>query len=518
MKKDGLLALAKDRYDNDQLLELELAIDFATKHHKGQKRKSGEPYIIHPLAVAGTLADWDMDIDTVIAGVLHDTIEDTDATREEIENLFGADVAFLVDGVTKVSRARAGMKNLEDYLPQTTDNLSKLLIAVGQDIRVIIIKLADRLHNLSTLQHMKPDKQLKIARESLEVFAPMADRLGMGRLRMQIEELAFSYLDPKEFKRLQNEMKKRLGKSTRKLGVVRREVEDTLKNQSIDSEVNGRVKSIYSLYKKLEKTNGNIDDIYDLIALRIIVDSKEDCYRVLGLLHSIYQPMISRIKDYIAIPKPNGYQSLHTTVITPQKQIVEFQIRTNEMHDYAERGLAASFHYHEQKSAKGYKRRERGSTKLPAELQWISQLQEVAAQLREGDKISQDQLNVDLFGNRIFVYSPKGDIYNLPEGALPLDFAYLVHSDVGQHAYSFRVNGNIRAFDTPLENGDVVEVVTRKLPQARKAWLDMVVTTHAKSKLRAQLRQAGLIEGITSAAAIIRDKATRRKSSPRDNK
>jgi len=231
MKKQVLLDRAKLHYEEDQVLELDHAIDFATKAHEGQKRKSGEPYVIHPLSVADTLIDWGMDIDTVLAGVLHDTVEDTDATLDEIENLFGRDVAFLVDGVTKVSQARAGMRNLESYLPQTKDNLSKLLIAVGQDVRVIIIKLADRLHNLSTLQHMPKDKQEKIARESLDVFAPMADRLGMGRVRMEIEELAFSYLDPKEYQRLQNLMKKRLGKSTRKLGIVRQEVEAELKKQ-----------------------------------------------------------------------------------------------------------------------------------------------------------------------------------------------------------------------------------------------------------------------------------------------
>lgn len=516
MKRDELIELALPRYTENQVLELEHAIDFATNAHKDQKRRSGEPYIIHPLAVGGTLVEWDMDIDTVIAGILHDTVEDTDTSLDEIENLFGHDVAFLVDGVTKVSQARAGMQNLDDYLPQTKDNLSKLLIAVAQDVRVVIIKLADRLHNLSTLQHMIPEKQQKIARESLDVFAPIADRLGMGRIRMEIEEMAFSYLDPKEFKRLQNEMKKRLGKSTRKLGIVRTEVERELEKQHIKGEINGRVKSIYSLHKKLAKVDGNIDDIYDLMALRVIVNSKEDCYRVLGLLHSMYQPMISRIKDYIAIPKPNGYQSLHTTVLTPSKQIVEFQIRTNEMHDYAERGLAASFHYHEQKTDKAYLRRQRGSTKLPAELQWITQLQEIATRLREGEEISQDQLNIDLFQKRIFVYSPKGDIYNLPEGALPLDFAYLVHSDIGLYAYGFKVNGSIRAFDQPLNNGDVVEVITRKLPQAKKAWLDLVTTTHARNKLRAHLRQLGIIESISTAAAIIRDKSRRKKPNDDD--
>lgn len=511
MNKHALLEHAQPHYEEDQLLELEHAIDYASKAHVGQKRKSGEPYIIHPLHVADTLVDWGMDIDTVLAGILHDTVEDTDATLEEIENLFGRDVAFLVDGVTKVSQARAGMQDLTQYLPQTKDNLSKLLIAVGQDVRVIIIKLADRLHNMSTLQHMSPEKQKKIARESLEVFAPMADRLGMGRVRMQIEEMAYSYLEPEEFKRLKTLMQKRLGKSTRKLGIVRHEVEAELTRHNIKFEVNGRVKSIYSLHKKLKKVDGNIDDIYDLMALRVIVENKEDCYRTLGILHSMYQPMISRIKDYIAIPKPNGYQSLHTTVITPNKQIVEFQIRTFEMHEFSERGLAASFHYHEQKSSKDYTKRKGNSTTMPAHLQWISQLQEVAQRLRDNEEVSQDQLNIDLFGNRIFVYSPKGDLYNLPEGALPLDFAYLVHSDIGKHAYSVRVNGNIHAFDKPLQNGDVVEVVTRKLSQPKQAWQELVTTTHARNKLRAHLRQLGVIESLSGAAAIIRDKAARKK-------
>jgi GTP pyrophosphokinase len=509
MKKHDLLQSAELQYDEDQVLELEHAIDFATKAHEGQKRKSGEPYIIHPLSVAATLVDWGMDIDTILAGVLHDTVEDTAVTLDDIENTFGRDVAFLVDGVTKVSQARAGMRDLSSYLPQTKDNLSKLLVAVGQDVRVIIIKLADRLHNLQTLQHMPPEKQTKIARESLEVFAPMADRLGMGRVRMQIEELAFSYLDPKEFEQLKNLMKKRLGRSTRKLGTVRQQVEKELKKQGIEFEINGRVKSIYSLYKKLQKVSGNIDDIYDLMALRIVVEDKETCYRVLGILHSLYQPMLARIKDYISVPKPNGYQSLHTTVITPQKQIVEFQVRTYEMHDYAERGLAASFHYHDNKTTKNYKRR--SVAQLPTHLQWITQLQEIAARLGKGDEISHDQLNIDLFGNRIFVYSPRGDIYNLPEGALPLDFAYLVHSDIGKHAYSFRVNGKIHAFDKPLQNGDVVEVATRKLSVPKKAWLQLVTTNHAREKLRTQLRKLGVMQTISGAANVIRQKAQHKK-------
>jgi guanosine-3',5'-bis(diphosphate) 3'-pyrophosphohydrolase len=510
MQKKTLLENARPHYEENQVLELDHAIDFATKAHAGQKRASGEPYIIHPLFVANMLIEWGMDIDSVLAGVLHDTVEDTEATLDQIELLFGHDVAFLVDGVTKVSKARSGMQDLANYLPQTKDNLSKLLIAVGQDVRVIIIKMADRFHNLSTLQHLPKDKQIKIARESLEVFGPMADRLGMGRVRIQIEELAYSYLEPQEYKKLQGVIRKRMGRSTRKLGIVRTEVEAALLKHDIKAEINGRVKSIYSLHRKLKKVGGNIDDIYDLMALRVLVETQEDCYRVLGLIHSLYQPMIDRIKDYIAVPKPNGYQSLHTTVITLNEQIVEFQIRTYEMHEYAERGLAASFHYHEQKDSNDYIKK-RGTSTLPAHLQWITQLQAVALRLRDNEEVSTDQLNIDLFGNRIFVYSPKGDIFNLPEGALPLDFAYLVHSDIAKHAYSFRVNGNIHSFDKPLSNGDVVEVVTRKLSLPKRAWKDLVVTTHARSKLRGQLKKLGIIESITTAANIIRQKALRGK-------
>lgn len=512
MDKKTLLKAAEPHYSEEELLELDHAIDMATEAHKEQKRKSGEAYITHPLQVGATLIEWGMDIDTIIAGILHDVIEDTALRLEQIETFFGRDVAFLVDGVTKVSQARAGMRNLDSYLPETTDNLSKLLIAVGQDIRVIIIKLADRLHNLMTLSHMPPDKRVKIARESLEVFAPMADRLGMGRVRMQIEELAFSHLDPVEYKRLKTLMKRRLGKSTRKLGYIRQEVEAELKKNEIAFDMDGRVKSIFSLYKKLKKVDDNIDDIYDLIALRIIVDDKTDCYKVLGILHTLYQPMIARIKDYIAIPKPNGYQSLHTTVLTQSKQIVEFQIRTREMHEYAERGLAASFHYHEQKSTRAYAKREKTSSSLPPNLQWIIQLQEVASHLRSGEEISRDQLFIDLFSDRIFIYTPNGDIYNLPEGALPLDFAYRVHSDIGYHAYSFRINGVIHPFDKPLKNGDVIEVVTRKNSKPKADWIDLVTTSHARDKLRSQLNKQSRPVAIADAAKTLTKKALRRAS------
>ena len=353
-------------------------------------------------------------------------------------------------------------------------------------MRVIIIKLADRLHNMQTLQHMPREKQLKIARETLQVFAPLADRLNMGRVRVQLEELAFSYLEPKEFKYLRKLMKDRLGKSHRKLAQVRHDVDKRLAAEHIPHSMDGRVKSVYSLYKKIAKTE-SIDDIYDLIALRIIVDDAETCYRVLGILHAMYTPMINRIKDYIARPKPNGYQSLHTTIMTANNQIVEFQIRTTQMHDYAERGLAASFHYNEQKLSDAYRQGQIAA--MPADLAWIQQLQEVAAQMNEGKEADIERLKVDLFGDRIFIYSPKGDIYDMPDGSFPLDYAYRVHSDVAKRASGFRVNGKMIAFDRKLQHGDIVEVITRVTSRPKQDWLEMVITSHARSKLRAQLKK-----------------------------
>lgn len=490
MDEVELISLANDHYNQEQIALLQKAVDYATEKHHGQTRKSGEPYITHPLQVAATLIDWGMDIDSIVAGVLHDTVEDTDATLEEIIELFGKDVAFLVDGVTKVSQARAGMKNLESYLPSTTDNLTKLLIAVGQDVRVIIIKLSDRLHNMQTLQFKSEEKQKKIARETLDVFAPLADRLNMGRLRVQLEELSFKYLMPEEYNQTVALKDSRLKKSQRKLEAVRRAVDSRLSDEKISHQIDGRIKSTYSLYKKMKRLP-NIDDIYDLIALRIIVDDIDICYLVLNELHSMYEPMVGRIKDYISKPKPNGYQSLHTTVVTKNGQAVEFQIRTHEMHDYAERGLAASFHYNEQKLTDAYIKGR--MTSLPTDLHWIKHLQSAASMIREGKDYDVDNLKVDLFGDRIFIYSPKGDIYDLPDGAFPLDFAYRVHSDLAAKSSGFLVNGKMEPFSYRLQHGDTVEILTNKRARPKPGWNDYVITGHARMKLKAQLKKNSLL-------------------------
>lgn len=464
---------------------IDKAVKIATKAHEGQMRKSGDPYIVHPLAVMKILQDWGMDEDTIIAGVLHDTVEDTDLTLDEIKNEFGESVAFLVDGVTKLGKVREGMKDIDTYLPQTKDNLLRLLVATGADIRVLIIKLADRLHNLRTLSALPADKQKKIAKESLEVFAPLADRLNMGRLRVEMSDIAFSYVDPKRYEELKNLIEERNRSAEKTLKKIEEEVSELLTKEGIKFKISGRIKSVYSLHKKLAKYNQNIDAVYDLTAMRVIVDDITTCYLVLGLVHSLYVPVAGRIKDYIAIPKQNGYQSIHTTVITKDKKIIEFQIRTKEMHEYAERGLAASFYYNEQKLTESY--RTGKIQHLPTNLLWITELQQAAAKLREGKKVNLDKLKLNLFADKIFIYTPKGDIVDLPNGALPLDFAYRLHSEIGGHVTGVKINGKMSSLNTKLKNGDIVEILTSKSQTAKPSWFEKIFTSHARNKLKQQL-------------------------------
>lgn len=485
MTKQELLKKSRKHFGSADRATLARAIDFATKKHAGQLRKSGEEYITHPLSVACILIDWQLDIDSVVAAVLHDTVEDTGTTLSEIEAQFGKDVAFLVDGVTKITAVRQGMRPIESYLPQTRDNLSKLLIAVGKDVRVLVIKLADRLHNLRTLEYLSPDKQQKIAGESLEIFAKLADRLGMGRVRVEIEEISFRYLEPKRFAQLQKLAKKRIAKAYARLDSVKQEVDKALNAHKIKHTIDGRIKSIYSLHKKMNKYDQDIDAVTDLLAIRIIVKSKAECYRVMGVLHELYQPQTHRFKDYISSPKTNGYRSLHTTVKTGDGQTIEFQIRSERMHEFAEQGLAASFHYNEQKQSKNYFKR-RSSAVALTDVDVTKELQSAAQLIQEGVPI--EDIKVDLFGDRIFVYSPDGDIYDLPEGAYPLDFAYAVHSDIGDTAHSFMVNNKIARFTQPLQNGDLVEVKRSKATKPKSDWLKTVKTSKARTKIKAKLR------------------------------
>ena len=491
---------------NILMTRVEQAVEVAKKAHAGQLRKTGEPYIVHPLAVKKILEEWGMDEDTIIAGILHDTIEDTKLTLDDIKRDFGESVAFLVDGVTKLSTARNGMRDIDTYLPATKDNFLRLMIALGDDIRVLIIKLADRLHNLRTLSALPPDKQKKIAKESLEVFAPLADRLNMGLLRVEMADLSFKYVDPRRYEELKNLIEKYNKSGEKSLHKIEQEIATTLKKEKIHFLISGRVKSVYSLHKKLAKHNQNIGEIYDLTALRIIVDDITDCYLVLGIIHSLYTPMGGRIKDYIAKPKQNGYQSLHTTVITKDKRIIELQIRTREMHEYAERGLAASFYYNEQKLTKSYKK---GKIEhLPTNLLWITELQTTAAKLREGKKVDLRKLKLNLFADKIFVYTPKGDIIDLPKGALPLDFAYKLHSEIGDHVVGVKINGKMSNLNKRLEQGDVVEILTSKNQTPKTSWLDRIITSHARQKLVRALR-------ISTATAEGQPEPTKKKRKPR---
>lgn len=474
--------------DNKSSSRIDRAIAVAKKAHDGQFRKTGEPYIIHPLAVKKILEEWGMDEDTVIAGVLHDTVEDTSLTLDDIRKEFGESVAFLVDGVTKLSTARTGMRDIDTYLPATKDNFLRLMIALGDDIRVLIIKLADRLHNIRTLSALPPDKQKKIAKETLEIFAPLADRLNMGQLRVELADFSFKYVNPKRFNELSALIKKRNKTAEKSLQKIKTEVSSALKKEKIRFDISGRVKSVYSLHKKLAKHNQNINEIYDLTALRIIVEDITDCYLALGVIHSLYTPMNGRIKDYIAMPKQNGYQSLHTTVITKDKHIVEFQIRTREMHEYAERGLAASFYYNEQKLTENYKK---GKIEhLPTNLLWITELQMTAAKLREGKRVDLKKLKLNLFADKIFVYTPKGDIIDLPAGALPLDFAYRLHSEIGDHVVGVKINGKMSNLNKKLEQGDIVEILTSKNQTPKTSWLDRIITSHARQKLLHRLNRS----------------------------
>ena len=485
------------------------AVEVAKDAHDGQYRKTGEPYIVHPLAVKKILEEWGMDEDTIIAGILHDTIEDTSLTLEDIRNEFGESVAFLVDGVTKLSTARNGMRDIDTYLPATRDNFLRLMIALGSDIRVLIIKLADRLHNLRTLSALPPDKQKKIAKETLEVFAPLADRLNMGILRVELADLAFKYVDPRRFEELTKLIEKYNKSAEKSLKKIQAEISEAMKKEKIKFEISGRVKSVYSLHKKLAKHNQNINEIYDLTALRIIVNDITDCYLVLGIIHSLYTPMNGRIKDYIAMPKQNGYQSLHTTVITKDKRVVEFQIRTREMHEYAERGLAASFYYNEQKLTESYKK---GKIEhLPTNLLWITELQMTAAKLREGKKVDLKKLKLNLFADKIFVYTPKGDIIDLPKGALPLDFAYRLHSEIGDHVVGVKINGKMSNLNKKLEQGYIVEILTSKNQTPKSTWLDKIFTPHARAKLMRALK----ISARTAAGESVEHSKKRRK--PRKN-
>ena len=454
------------------------AYDLAHGAHRGQKRAGGEPYIGHPFSVALTLAKMNLDAETVAAALLHDVVEDTKFTINDIKEEFGENVAFLVSGVTKLDKIQySGIET-------RVENLRKMFLAMAQDIRVVLIKLADRYHNMQTLGDKPEEKDRKrIALETLEVYAPIANRLGMGELKGQLEDMAFEYLNPEEFARLKNEVEEKYEAHKRYIEKLEPLLCEVLKKEKIfPLEINARTKHLYSLYKKLLRYQMNFDKIHDLVAARIILNNVEDCYLALGVIHQTWKPAPGLIKDYIAMPKPNGYQSLHTSVFGPDGKITEIQIRTKDMHEKAENGIAAHWAYKEQKyNDSGYRK-----TNFK-ELAWVEQIREWQKAVRGSDEFF-DLLKIDFFKDRIFVLTPKGDVFDLPEGATPVDFAYNIHSTVGHECVGAKVNGKIAPLDAKLESGDLVEILTQKNKKPSPDWLNFVKTNLAKDRIKSAVR------------------------------
>ncbi|MBI2439589.1 MAG: bifunctional (p)ppGpp synthetase/guanosine-3',5'-bis(diphosphate) 3'-pyrophosphohydrolase [Candidatus Moranbacteria bacterium] len=463
---------------------------FAENAHRGQKRKSGEAYITHCLHVAKILAEIGMDQKTLAAGLLHDVPEDTEITLVEIEKKFGAEVAYLVDGITKLGKIKLRGSQEEYFL----ENLRKMFLAMAQDIRVVIIKLADRLHNMRTLEALPPEKRERIARETIEIYASIANRLGIGEIKGELEDLCFHYLDPIHYTETKKIEEAYLHEGKEYMSRVVKLFRDVLEREKITTlDVSGRTKHLFRLYKKLKRHDMDITRIYDLIAIRIIVPEIADCYEALGIIHREYRPMVGRIKDYISLPKPNGYQSLHTTVFGPEGRILEIQIRTQKMHDEAEYGIAAHWMYTERERPSWrnifFRRKSSSSFTPPKELTWVKQLKEWQKEIGRDDKEFMEGLKIEFFKNHIFAFTPKGDIIELPEEATPIDFAYAIHSEIGNRATGAKADGKMVPLDYKVENGQVIEILaTKERKKPSRDWLSFVKTSSAKSHIKRELR------------------------------
>ena len=478
------------------------AFTFADSAHHGQLRKSGEPYIIHPIAVAMIVADLELDVDSVIAALLHDCIEDTAATHQEIAKRFGEPVAVLVEGVTKLTRVQWVSKEEEQM-----ENLRKMLMAMAQDIRVILIKISDRLHNMRTMEYQSPKKQREKSLETMEVYAPLAHRLGMQKLKWELEDLALRYLDPIGYKEIEQQLLERSSTHEEFLASIQHRIQHRLAQEGIHCTVYGRVKHIYSIYRKMYAQNKTLDEIFDLYAFRVIVDDIPECYNVLGCIHDMFKPVLGRFKDYIGTPKPNMYQSLHTTVIGREGIPFEVQIRTWEMHQTAEYGIAAHWKYKQ-----GMANKKLGSE---ADFEWVRKLLESQQNSDAEEFIS--TLKVDMFSDECFVFTPNGDVINLPAGATPIDFAYNIHSAVGNTMVGAKVNGRIVPYDTPLHNGDIVEVLTSKSARGpSRDWLTLCKSNEARNKIRQWFKRERREENIATGRAAFEAELKRAKISLND--
>ena len=479
---DNLLKTIKANNPNSDLDPVKKAFAFAKAKHEGQFRVSGEPFFMHPVAVANILADMGLDTSSIAAALLHDVVEDTDATEEDIIREFGDSVALLVSGVTKLGKIPY-TSNEE----QQIENLRKMFLAMAKDVRVIVIKLADRLHNLRTLGAMPEAKQRAKARETLEVFAPLAHRLGMSKIKMELEDLSLKYIDPIAYYEIVDKISQKQSEREQYIADIISLLQSRLERLDIESKVEGRAKHFYSIYRKMFMQNKTIDEIYDLFAVRVIVNTDADCYAVLGMVHELFKPIPGRFKDYIAMPNPNMYQSLHSTVIGPKGVPFEIQIRTWAMHNTAENGIAAHWKYKEGKS---------GKSDIDSKLEWIKQLLDIQKDLTNAEDFMQT-LKIDMFSDEVFVFTPKGDVVNLPAGSTPIDFAYAIHSAIGNKMQGAKVNGKIVTLDYNLQNGDIVEIHTSNAVHGPNLdWLKIAKTSQARNKINQWLKKENRAENI----------------------